>query len=75
MLEDDMDEDALTRPCGDCGGSGKWFDMPPAKRRIGYGEKGPSECTTCGGWGLVPTAAGRPVFDMIVAMRASPKWR
>lgn len=70
-----MEGNSLITPCADCGRSGKWFDMPAAKRRIGYGEMGPSECTTCGGWGLVPTEAGKPMFDLVVAMRASPKWR
>lgn len=70
-----MDEGALISPCVDCGGSGRWFDMPTAKLNVGHAVMGPSECTTCGGWGLVPTAAGKPIFDMIVAMRASPRWR
>lgn len=70
-----MEGNSLITPCADCGGSGRWFDMPAAKRRIGYGEMGPSECSTCGGWGLVPTEAGKPMFDLVLAMRASPKWR
>ena len=70
-----MKESTIVLQCLDCGGSGRWFDMPAAKRRIGYGEMGPSECTTCLGWGLVPTEVGRPFFEMVVAMRASPKWR
>lgn len=70
-----MDEDELIDRCADCGGSGRWFDMPAGKRNVGHGMMGPSDCTTCDGWGLIPTAAGKPIFDMIVAMRSSPKWR
>lgn len=70
-----MNEGALVVSCSDCGGSGRWFDMPPAKRRLAYGDMGPSECTSCGGWGLLPTEAGKPIFDMIIAMKSSPKWR
>lgn len=66
---------ALSSSCSDCGGSGRWFDMPAEKRRIGYGVMGPSDCTTCDGWGLVPTAEGRPFFDLVLAMRRSPRWR
>ncbi|MEC3950147.1 hypothetical protein [Sphingobium sp. HWE2-09] len=70
-----MAEEKLIRTCPDCRGSGRWFDMPSDKRKNGYGQMGPSECTTCSGWGLLPTDAGKPVFDMILAMRQSPKWR
>jgi len=70
-----MTGNKLIQTCSDCRGSGRWFDMPPEKRRIGYGEMGPSECTTCDGWGLLPSEEGSLVFDMIVAMRQSPKWR
>lgn len=66
---------ALSSFCPDCGGSGRWFDMPEEKRRIGYGEMGPSDCTTCDGWGLVPTSEGKPFFDLVLAMRRSPRWR
>lgn len=65
----------LIMPCEDCQGSGNWFDMPVTKRQLPYGEIAPSNCASCQGWGLVPTEAGRPFFDMIVALRASPKWR
>ena len=75
LKERGMTGNELIRTCSDCRGSGRWFDMPPEKRRIGYGDMGPSECTTCDGWGLLPTEEGRLVFDMIVAMRQSPKWR
>lgn len=61
--------------CPDCSGSGNWFDMPEEKRRRPFGEMGPSNCTSCDGWGLVPTEAGRPTFEMILALRQSPRWR
>ena len=66
---------SLIKRCPDSSGSGRWFDMPQDKRRLPSGEMGPSECTTCSGWGLIPTDAGRPMFAMILALRQSPKWR
>jgi len=74
-MEAKVADQALISQCSDCGGSGRWFDMPEGKRNVGYGEMGPSECTTCDGWGLVPCDAGLPFFEMVLAMRQSPKWR
>lgn len=65
----------LSSSCPDCGGSGRWFDMPEEQRRIGYGEMVPMECVTCDGWGVVPTAEGKPFFDLVFAMRRRPRWR
>jgi hypothetical protein len=70
-----MAMDDMITTCPDCSGSGRWFDMSPAKQNRKPGEMGPSDCTTCSGWALVPTSAGRPFFAMIIAMRKSPKWR
>lgn len=66
---------AMLSTCDDCGGSGRWFDMPVTKRQVTPYEISPAECTGCDGWGLIPTPEGRPFFDMAIAMRHSPKWR
>lgn len=70
-----MNNKALILECTDCRGSGRWFDMPLERRRVDFGQMGPSNCTSCDGWGITPTEEGRPFFKMVVAMRKSPKWR
>lgn len=67
---------ALFVSCPLCGGGGSYFDIPQHLRpRASGGGMPASECPQCDGWGIVPTEAGKPMFELVLAMRRSPRWR